>query len=356
MLLQAIQADICDGIYADEKSMNLQLPLCWICGMAKSKRQSLKRTSRRPAELPSVGSKLVIDIQGPMQTASFAGNTYCVLGVDVASDMTFFSEIVSKDEALTAVKRWFSAEYQARGHTLRIIKSDNDSVMASEAFTSFFNSNGVTLNFSQAYNPEQNSLIEKRFHHIDDLARANLNQYQQIHKMDKPPLKIWGYAMRYAIYILSKIRPSKFDPSISAEEAFTSHRPSVEFAVPFGTIGITSTRDVISKSKIRKLDARGFIGIFVGCSKDHQPGYIMMTKERPVMFYVCRNTRFDFLRNEISAFDAQKHHDAFDDPARVSEIVPCLSTEYVEADVPVATASTDAIPDRHDEGNRLMYY
>jgi hypothetical protein len=145
-----------------------------------------------------------------MQTSAFGGEKYCTLGLDYHSDKTFIAFHDTKDASASHIQDWIDNEYKARGHQLCIIKCDNDKVFLSEQFRNACRHKGIRFELSQAYNPEQNSRIEKRFEYIDGLARANLINYQIIWGLANPPIKLFTYAMAYAVYLSDRIRPENY--------------------------------------------------------------------------------------------------------------------------------------------------
>jgi hypothetical protein len=297
--------------------------------MAKAKRNPLRRLTVQYLSNLQVGTKLQVDIQGPMQVAAIGGERYCTLGLDYHSDKTFIAFHESKDASAKCIEYWIQTEYLARGHNLHVIKCDNDKVFLNDAFKAQMNRQGITFELSQAYNAEQNSRIEKRFEYIDGLARANLYNYQVIWELDKPPIKLFPYAMAYAVYVSDRIRPSYLDKSITAFEAFTGQRPDLNLAIPFGTLGICSTKDIMPTTTIKKLDPRGFQGIFVGFDSEHLPGYRMMTKTYPPKFHTVRNVKFDFVKNELALAKYGEHHDKFEDVGVTTDTLNSISTDYI---------------------------
>jgi hypothetical protein len=128
--------------------------------MAKAKRNTLRRLRTQHLNELKVGTKLQVDIQGPMQIDAIEGERYCTLGLDYHSDKTFIAFHVSKDASTRCIEYWIQTEYHARGHNLQVIKCDNDKVFLSDNFRKTCHENGIRFELSQSYNPEQNSRIE----------------------------------------------------------------------------------------------------------------------------------------------------------------------------------------------------
>jgi hypothetical protein len=241
-------------------------------------------------------------------------------------------------------------EYLANNHhNLSIIKCDNDKVYLSNAFRHLCHTKGIQFEYSQSYNPEQNSRIEKRYEYIDSLGRANLLNYQAIWNLASPPISLWHLAFEYAIYISDRIRPSYLEKMISAHEAFTGQKPDLSIAVPFGTLGICSIRDILTSTKLKKLDDRGFEGIFVGFDTEHYPGYRMMTKTFPPQIYTCRNVKFDLNKNDQAMIRIMHHHDEFSSSSITADNLINISTEY-------DAIERSSLIDPQDVGSEIIQY
>jgi hypothetical protein len=342
MIEYASKHGLCDGLNTNVNDFNKQLPLCVICGKAKAKRLPLRRLKIQHFTQLKVGTKLQIDMQGPMQIPSLGGDIYCTLGLDYHSDKTFIAFHATKDRSYAVIEYWMTHEYLANNHLLSVIKCDNDSVYMSNDFRSLCHSKGIKFEYSQAYNPEQNSRIEKRFEYIDGLGRANLLNYQAIWNLPNPPIKLWHLAFKYAIYISDRIRPSYLDQNISAHEAFTGQKPNLSTAVPFGTLGICPYVDIIPRTKMQKLDDRGFEGIFVGVDTEHSPGYRLMTKTFPPQIFTCRNVKFDLHKNDHAMFRITQHHDDFSKESITADNLINISTEYDAIERSCNTDSSNA--------------
>jgi hypothetical protein len=351
MLENALRNDLCDGLSSNLSDFKVALPKCVICGQAKAKRRPLRRLMVQYKSKLIVGSKLQVDIQGPMQVEAVNGERYCTLGLDYHSDKTFIAFHKTKDESAQIVENWITGEYKANKHELSIIKCDNDPVYLSTHFTQRCHAQGIRFQKSQAYNPEQNSRIEKRFEYIDGLARANLYNYQVIWELKQPPIKLFPYAMAYAIYVSDRLRPSYLDKSISAHEAFTGERPDLRTSIPFGTLGICCMTDIKPKSSMKKMDDRGFPAIFIGFDPTHSPGYLMMTKSHPPRIFVCRNVTFDLVKNDLALEKYESHHELFSVNHITSASFKNISNQYVNTDPNVGSedSSSKNSDDEEDE-------
>lgn len=327
-ILYAVENNICEGIDISRTQFHpRRRPLCRICAISKMDRMKLKRVYyRQPQYIPQVGQRLHVDIQGPMVSPSYDGYRYLLLGMDYASKYCMVAPMRSKGEAMDIIKRWIVEEFRAHDHHLCTIKCDNDSVFEDHSLVSALADQGITYEFSQTYNPEQNAHIERQFAHLTTLMRCNLNQYHQIHQTY--PIKLWPEAFSYAAWIDNRIRPGRFDELTSRFSLFTKKQSDVRQAVPWGTEGVFAARDIRSKTSLSKLDDRGVIGVFIGFDSKHYPGIIMMTKGTPILKYVVAHVMWDWAKNDHGFTRSAAHHQEFEDPT-VPPDVP-ISLEFHE--------------------------
>jgi hypothetical protein len=68
MLEFATRSELCTGLATNLSDFKVPLPKCVICGMAKARRNALRRLRIQHLNELKVGTKLQVDIQGPMQT------------------------------------------------------------------------------------------------------------------------------------------------------------------------------------------------------------------------------------------------------------------------------------------------
>jgi Reverse transcriptase (RNA-dependent DNA polymerase) len=306
MLRFAVDNNLCDGlnITSDQlRELGSQTVLCVHCQRAKLKKRPYVWSKRvAPVE---VGEFIEIDMQGPM-VRSIQGNRYIFMIVDSVSDATFIYPMESKDQALQYFKYWYLHEATANRHTIKHLRSDNDTVFLSAEFSTFLSENGIRGQLSHEYNPSQNGLVEKRLHHLNDLVRANLMDYQTLHKLDDIPGQLWEYSALYAVYCMNRLRPAtyKFDivedgvhtgeQLISSYEAWTSLRPTMEHVRKFGSKCVFHTDQPI----LSKFEARGSPGILVGFNSSKEPGYQLLAGPFGSSHIVdARNVVFDEIRN-----------------------------------------------------------
>jgi hypothetical protein len=113
MIRYAVSKNLCDGLASNLSDFKVNLPKCVICGKAKAKRNKLRRLRAQYESKLIVGSKLQVDIQGPMQVSALNGERYCTLGLDYHSDKTFIAFHKTKDESAKIVETWITEEYKA---------------------------------------------------------------------------------------------------------------------------------------------------------------------------------------------------------------------------------------------------
>ena len=101
-----------------------------------------------------------------------------------------------KDEAKPLIKHFFSyVSTQFESH-IKNFRSDNGGEFLS--LQSFFKDNGVLFQHSCVYTPQQNGVVERKHHHILQVARALKIQAQL-------PNQFWGEYALTAVHIIHRL-------------------------------------------------------------------------------------------------------------------------------------------------------
>lgn len=108
------------------------------------------------------------DIWGPFNIPT-AGYKYFFTLVDDCSRFTWVYLMHHKSVVLTIVRRFFSMIETQFSEVIKVFRSDN---AAELQFTKFFALKGTLHQFSCVARPEQNSVVEHKYQHILNVARA----------------------------------------------------------------------------------------------------------------------------------------------------------------------------------------
>src|SRR4051794_33674671 len=221
--------------------------LCSACkaGKIAKKHHSTKTimTTTRPLEL------LHMDLFGPQNYASLGGNKYGLVIVDDFSRYTwvFFLDDKSKvGEIFKSFAKRAQTEYEL---SLKHIRSDNGTEFKNTHIEDFLDDHGFTHEFSTAYTPQQNGVVERKNRTLIEMARTMLAEY-------KTPIRFWAEAINTACHNINKVYLHKFLKKTS-HELITGNKPNVSYLRVFGAPCFI--RDMNHSSKFAPKAHEGFL-------------------------------------------------------------------------------------------------
>nr|GEU31939.1 reverse transcriptase domain-containing protein [Tanacetum cinerariifolium] len=136
------------------------------------------------------------------------------------------------------------------------VRTDNGTEFKNKTLVKFFDEVGITQQFSAARTPQQNGIVERRNRTLVNAARTMLT-------FANLPSFLWAEAIATDCFIQKRlIIHKRFDKT--PYELINKRKPNIKFFRVFGCRGylLNDYKDV------RKLKAKGDIGVFVGYSKD----------------------------------------------------------------------------------------
>ncbi|CAJ2637412.1 unnamed protein product [Trifolium pratense] len=266
--------------------------LCGSCQKGKITKSSFKPknivSTSRPLEL------LHIDLFGPVNTASINGKKYGLVIVDDYSRWTWVKFLRTKDEAYDEFSIFCKQIQNEKGYTILKVRSDHGGEFENEPFENFCEKYGILHEFSSPRTPQQNGVVERKNRTLQEMARTMMHE-TNVAKF------LWAEAVNTACYVQNRIYiRSKLNKT--AYELFKGRKPDISYFHQFGcTCYILN-----NKVHLKKFDARGYKGIFIGYS-ERSKAYILYISET----YTVEETM----------------HVKFDDkePDRVSELVEGFS-------------------------------
>lgn len=217
------------------------------------------------------------DVCGPVTETSFEGYRYFVTFLD---DFTHFSAIYcirTKDEVLEKFKHYFSMVRSKFNQSIHTLRCDNGGEYSSRAFQNFCQENGVIIDYTVPYTPEQNGKAERLNRSIVEKARSMLND-SGVEK------KLWCEAVCTAVYIINRSPTSTLENKTPAE-LWYSEKPNVQHMRVFGC----RVYFHIPKELRTKLDSKAKKGILLGYSPN---GYRVFDTDKQKV-RLCRDVKFN---------------------------------------------------------------
>jgi len=110
--------------------------------------------------------------------------------------------MVTKDEALSLIKRFVNMVRTQFGKTIKAVRSDNALELGrSNEALSFFAETGIKHETSCIHTPQQNGVVERKHKHLLEVSRALMFQSSM-------PLRFWGECALRATYLINRM-PTK---------------------------------------------------------------------------------------------------------------------------------------------------
>ncbi|KAJ9541735.1 hypothetical protein OSB04_028241 [Centaurea solstitialis] len=160
--------------------------LCPACQMGKMKRSSHKSKTESSCQSPL--EMLHMDLCGPMRIQSISGKKYILVMVDEYSRYTWLEFLRMKSEAPELIIKFIKRIQVLLQLPVRKIRSDNGTEFKNATLDAYLTSVGISHNFSGAYTPQQNGVVERRNRTLVEAARTML-AYSGL------PLTFWAEAV-----------------------------------------------------------------------------------------------------------------------------------------------------------------
>ncbi|KAJ9541518.1 hypothetical protein OSB04_028024 [Centaurea solstitialis] len=165
--------------------------LCPACQMGKMKRISHKSKTESSCQSPL--EMLHMDLCGPIEIQSISGKKYILVMVDEYSRYTWLEFLRMKSEAPELIIKFIKRIQVLLQLPVRKIRSDNGTEFKNATLDAYLTSVGISHNFSGAYTPQQNGVVERRNRTLVEAARTML-AYSGL------PLTFWAEAVSTACF------------------------------------------------------------------------------------------------------------------------------------------------------------
>lgn len=245
---------------------------CNVCPLAKQ--------TRLPFPLSSISSTLPFqlihcDIWGPHKHPTHSGARYFLTIVDDFTRCTWLFLMSHKSDAPTFLKSFYIFVQNQFNSQIKFFHSDNGSEFISPH--SFFTTKGVEFQSSCVSTPQQNGVVERKHHHILQVARALLFQSNM-------PIRFWGECVSTAVYLINRL-PNQLLSHISPFERLYGRPPTHVHLRVFGCLCYATVVKPFSK-----FAPRAKCCVFLGYPTG-QKGYKLLDLDSHKIF-VNRDVRF----------------------------------------------------------------
>ncbi|KAJ9539173.1 hypothetical protein OSB04_031906 [Centaurea solstitialis] len=187
-----------------------------------------------------------------MRIQSISGKKYILVMVGEYSRYTWLEFLRMKSEAPELIIKFIKRIQVLLQLPLRKIRSDNDTEFKNATLEAYLTSVGISHNFSGAYTPQQNGVVERRNRTLVEVARTML-AYSGL------PLTFWAEAVSTACFTQNRtIITKRFKKT--PYHIINRRVPNVKFFHVFGCrCYILNNRDNLGKFE-KKVDEGYFLG------------------------------------------------------------------------------------------------
>lgn len=192
---------------------------CETCIKGKMTRQSFpKRSFSKTKEILDL---VHTDVCGPMQTKTPGNKRYVLTLIDDYSRYTVIHLMEHKSEATEKIQDYVQ-RMKIRFHKVpKIIRSDQGREYVNAKLKDFLRKEGIEMQNTVAYTPEQNGVAERKNRYLMEMARCILIDANL-------PNKYWGEAVNTANYLQNRLltkatETTPFEKWYKRKGIFTAH-------------------------------------------------------------------------------------------------------------------------------------
>ncbi|CAL8078779.1 unnamed protein product [Prunus armeniaca] len=251
--------------------------VCEGCQFGKQHREWFPKNQAWRASTPL--ELIHMDLCGPMQTESLAGNKYFMLLINDFTRMTWVYFLRYKSDALNCFRKFKSMVELQSSYKVKCVRSDRGGEFTSSEFNKPCEDGGIQRQLTMADTHQQNGVVERKNRTVVEMAKAMLHEKGL-------PYYLWAEAVHTAVYILNRC-PTKALRDKTPFEAYSTRKLGVAHLKVFGSVCFVHKPE----ESRQKLDAKSTRGVFVGyatCEKGYRvfdPATRKLILSRDIVFY-----------------------------------------------------------------------
>lgn len=257
---------------------------CEVCVKAKQTKmpyEDLPQERKAKRLLETIST----DICGPIKPATYDGKSYFLTFIDHFSHFCVTYLLSNKSEALEKFKSYVAMVESKFNTKIEKLRCDNGGEYISRDFKTFCDQKGIRIQYTVAYNPEQNGIAERLNRTILEKARCLIFDAE----VEK---ELWGEAVRTSVYLINRIETRALENHKVPAEIWYNEKPNLNKIKLFGCSAYNLIPKEMRKSK---LDPRTEKMIMVGYADN---GY-RLWDEKDERIVHGRNIVFNEQRREV---------------------------------------------------------
>jgi hypothetical protein len=196
------------------------------------------------------------DFCGPFSSPSFSGCKYLLTFIDDFSICTWVYFLKLKSEVFDKILAYKALVEKQSGHQIQKLRTYNGGEYVNNNFTSYCTTQGIQMQHTIPYTPQQNGVAERKNRTLKEMANCMIQSKVL-------SLKYWVEEINCENYIVNRT-PTKALKKMTLEEAWTKIKPNVSHIRVFGSIAWAHIPD----DKRKALQPKSEKCIFVGYSED----------------------------------------------------------------------------------------
>ena len=248
--------------------------LCKPCALGKQHRTPFKpSTSKAEQSLALVHT----DLCGPMPVTSLGGSNYFLTLLDDFSKLSVVRPLAHKSDTAAAIKETIALLQTQSGHKLRRLRCDNGSEFINSNLIAYCKDNGIKLETTVRYTPEQNGAAER-------LNRTLLDKVRPMLAASGLPKHLWADATVTANYLRNRSPVTGRDKT--PYELFFGTKPNLAHLRKFGAHCYALT----PKALRHKLEDTSEPGRFIGYPAGTKGYKILLDSGRTI---ISRDVKFE---------------------------------------------------------------
>jgi transposase InsO family protein len=170
---------------------------------------------------------LHMDLFRPIAYISIGGSKYCLVIVEDYSRFTWLFFLQEKSQTQETLKRFLRRAQNVFGLRIKRIRSDNGTEFKNSQIEGFLEEEGIKLEFSSPYTPQQNSVVERKNRTLLDMVRTMLDEYKTSDQFLAEAINIVCYSIN-RLYLHRILKKTSY-------ELLTGKKPNVSYFRVFGS-------------------------------------------------------------------------------------------------------------------------
>jgi hypothetical protein len=283
--------DMVLGLNFIRQSNNHYLDMCRACVHGKMTKRDHPKYPHPIASKHAL-DRIHADIVGPITPVALGGYRWFMTVIDEATRMTWIILLRTKEEAPELLKNHLTKLMNLKKVKIANFKSDNGGEFDNHTFIQFLNQNGISIERSAPYNPEQNGLVERANRTVVECCRTLIHHAGL-------PFHFWAAAIVTACFLKNRLPHRGLmekDLMKTPYEMWTDQKPDVSILRVFGCNAYT----YVEKQFRSKLEKKSKPVIF--CGYGHDAGMIAYR------FYNMKTRKFFYSHNAI--FEENKFYNS----------------------------------------------